>query len=153
MNTLRFSRRALMSGMTAVALAGNAAAGVELPAQTTESGGVTIAVKPLAVAAGAPRWSFEVSLGTQAKAQALDDNLLRTAHLLNRSTGKQEAPIAWKAGAPPGQRRTGVLSFKPVQPAPKAIEMRIQRAGEAAPRVFRWDLDCPCNDPKMHPSS
>jgi hypothetical protein len=35
---------------------------------------------------------------------------------------------------------------------PAAIELRIQRLGEKAPRMFRWDLDRPCNDPKMHSS-
>jgi len=118
-----------------------------LTEQSTEAGGVTVTVKPLDVAADAKRWSFRVSL--RAARGALRDDLLRTAYLLNRAAGTQEAPLAWQADAA-GAGRTGTLSFKPVSPLPAAVELRIQRVGEKAPRVFRWDLDCPCNDHASH---
>jgi len=122
----------------------------DLAAQSSESDGVTIEVKPVDVSAKATTWSFQVSLNTHS--QELSDDLVRSAYIVNRADKKQMAPTAWNGDAPGGHHRKGVLSFKALTPAPKAIELRVQRAGEKAPRIFRWDLDCPCNDPKMHSS-
>ena len=132
-------------------LSGPGALAAELPPQTTESGGVTIVVKPVDVSAEAASWRFEVSLSTQS--QDLKDDLSRTAVMLNRAAKKQEPPTGWKGDAAGGRNRSGVLTFKPLKPQPNAIELRIQRVGEKAPRVFRWDLNCQCGDPSMHPSS
>ena len=131
-------------------LFGAAAFAGELAPQASESGGITIAVKPVDVAAKAARWSFRVSVS--AGGQRVTDDLLRSAYLLNRAADRHEAPIGWKGDLAGRARRTGVLSFKAVKPTPTAIELRIERPGERAPRVFRWDLDCPCNDPSMHAS-
>jgi len=140
----------LRRSIALTALAAAAAFGSPLPQQTTESDGVTIAVKPVDVAAKAARWSFRVSVS--AGGQRVTDDLLRSAYLLNRAADRHEAPIGWKGDLAGRARRTGVLSFKAVKPIPTAIELRIERPGERAPRVFRWDLDCPCNDPSMHAS-
>ena len=122
----------------------------DLASQSSESGGVTIEVKPVDVSAEATTWSFEISLSTHS--QDLNDDLARTAFIVNRAGKKNALPTGWEGDAPGGHHRKGVLSFKALAPLPAAIELRIQRAGEKAPRVYRWDLDCPCNDPKMHAS-
>ena len=122
----------------------------DLASQSSESGGVTIEVKPVDVSAKATTWSFEISLSTHS--QDLNDDLARTAFIVNRAGKKNALPTGWEGDAPGGRNRKGVLRFKPLAPLPAAIELRIQRAGEKAPRVFRWDLDCSCNDAKMHPS-
>ena len=122
----------------------------ELASQSSEDGGVTIAVKPVDVSAKAATWSFQVSLSTHS--QDLNDDLVRTAFIVDRVGNRNALPTGWKGDAPGGHHRKGVLSFKALAPLPAAIELRIQRAGEKAPRVYRWDLDCPCNDPKMHAS-
>ena len=122
----------------------------ELASQSSEDGGVTIAVKPVDVSAKAATWSFQVSLSTHS--QDLNDDLVRTSFIVDRVGNRNALPTGWKGDAPGGHHRKGVLSFKALAPLPAAIELRIQRAGEKAPRVYRWDLDCPCNDPKMHPS-
>ncbi|OGA36583.1 MAG: hypothetical protein A3F75_07645 [Betaproteobacteria bacterium RIFCSPLOWO2_12_FULL_64_23] len=122
----------------------------ELASQSSEDGGVTIAVKPVDVSAKAATWSFQVSLSTHS--QDLNDDLVRTAFIVDRVGNRNALPTGWKGDAPGGHHRKGVLSFKALAPLPAAIELRIQRAGEKAPRMYRWDLDCPCNDPKMHPS-
>ena len=137
-------------GLAMILLAATAFAG-DLAQQTSESGGITISVKPVDVSAGAASWSFKVSLDSLK--QDLRDDLMHTAYVVNRASKKNEVPIAWKGDAAGGRHREGVLSFNAVNPTPTAIELRIRRAGEKAPRLFRWDLDCPCNDPKMHPSS
>lgn len=136
--------------VVAAMLFGTAAFGADLASQSTESGGVSISVKPINVSDKAASWSFRVSLSTQR--QDLGDDLLRTAYIVDRAGKTKLLPTAWDGDAPGGQHRAGVLSFKPLTPLPKAIELRVQRAGEKAPRMFRWDLDCPCNDPKMHAS-
>ena len=122
----------------------------DLASQSSESGGVTIEVKPVDVSAKATTWSFEISLSTHS--QDLNDDLARTAFIVNRAGKKNALPTGLEGDAPGGHHRKGVLSFKALAPLPAAIELRIQRAGEKAPRMYRWDLDCPCNDPKMHPS-
>ena len=134
----------------AVMLLSSAAYAADLASQTSEDGGVTIAVKPVEVSAGAAIWSFQVSLSSNRK--DLSDDLLRTAYIVNRARKINEVPAGWNGDAPRGHQREGVLSFKALAPLPTAIELRIQRAGEKAPRMFRWDLDCPCNDPQMHAS-
>ena len=117
-------------------------------AQTSESDGVTIKVRPVDISAGVATWNFEVSMDTHSG--MLGDDLARSAYILDRTTKSKLLPTEWAGDAPGGHHRKGVLRFKALKPMPKAIELRIQRAGEKAPRVFRWDLDCPCNDPKMH---
>ena len=134
----------------AAILFGPTAFAANLASQSSESGGVTIAVRPVDVSAGAATWSFQVSLSAQS--QDLGDDLVRTAFILNRVGKKNEPPTGWEGDAPGGRHRKGVLRFKALAPLPKAIELRIQRPGEKAPRVYRWDLDCPCNDATMHPS-
>jgi hypothetical protein len=147
---LRNSIRFLLCNLAGAAmLFGTAASAADLAAQSSEDGGVTIAVKPVDVSADAATWSFQVTLSSSG--QELRDDLLRSAYLLNRAAKKDVPPIAWEGGAPAGRQRGGILRFNALKPMPAAIELRIQRAGEAAPRVYRWDLDCPCNDPKMHP--
>lgn len=140
-----------LAGAVAMALIGGGALAapmaMPLAKQRTEAGGVAIAIKPLKVDAGAKRWSFRVSLAAVG-GQPRED-LLRAAVLLNRAAGTQEAPLAWKPDAR-SDGRSGTLSFNPIRPQPAAIELRIQRSGEKAPRVFRWDLDCPCNNHAKH---
>ena len=140
----------LLHFISAAMLFGPTAFAADLTSQSSESGGVTIAVKLVDVSTGAATWSFQVSLSTHG--QDLSDDLVRTAFILNRAGKKNEPPTGWEGDAPGGRFRKGVLRFKALAPLPKAIELRIQRPGEKAPRVFRWDLDCPCNDATMHPS-
>jgi len=131
-------------------LFGSTAFAADLASQDSESGGVTIVVKPVDFSADAAIWSFQVSLSTHS--QDLSDDLVRTAYIVNRASKKNEPPTGWVGDAPGGPNRKGILRFKALAPLPKAVELRIQRAGEKAPRVFRWDLDCPCKDATMHPS-
>jgi len=140
----------LLNIVGAAMLYSTAALAADLPSQSSEDGGVTIAVKPLEVSAKASTWSFQVTLNTHS--QDLSDDLVRTAFIVDRAGKRNLAPAAWQGDAPGGHHRKGVLSFKALTPLPKAIELRVQRAGEKAPRMFRWELDCPCNDPKMHAS-
>ncbi len=104
---------------------------------STQSGGVTVRAKPAALAGDAKAWTFEIRLDTHS--QDLSDDLVRASVLVDEA-GKQYAALGWDGMPPGGHHRKGVLSFAPIKPPPVAIELQIQRAGEAAPRRFRWPL-------------
>ena len=109
----------------------------ELAGISTKDQGVTVLAKPVNVAADAKSWTFELRFDTHT--QELTDDLVRTSVLID-DAGKQFAPLAWEGMAPGAHHRKGVLSFAPIKPLPAAVELRIQRAGENAPRSFRWPL-------------
>ena len=118
----------------ALVLSATVAVAAELDAQNSQANGVSISVKPAEVAGA--NWRFEVALNTHSG--SLDDDLAKSATLL--AAGRQYSPAVWEGSAPGGHHRRGVLSFKAISPRPAAIELRIVRQGESAPREFRWKL-------------
>jgi hypothetical protein len=121
--------------LVGVVVAGNAFA--QLDTRTSAMQGVTVKVTPKVLAADARVWEFAVVLDTHSA--DLSDDLTRTAALIG-SDGKRIAPLAWEGAPAGGHHRQGVLRFQPIEPAPGAVELHIQRPGEDNPRVFRWDL-------------
>lgn len=113
------------------------AAAAELGTQKSSDGGVTVAVTPQNLSAGAGNWDFKIVLDTHSG--DLNDDLMKTAVLLD-GTGAKYTPVAWDGAAPGGHHREGVLRFKPLAAPTQAIELRIARAGEAKPRVFNWQI-------------
>lgn len=112
-----------------------AAAAERLPARTSSAAGVTVKVQPLA---GTPIGSaFEVTFDTHS--QELKDDLVKSAVLVP-DAGAPLAPAAWQGDPAGGHHRKGVLRFDAITPAPTRVELRIHRAGEPAPRVFRWEI-------------
>jgi hypothetical protein len=114
------------------------AAGAELPTQKSADRGVTVAVTPQNLAAGAANWDFKVVLDTHSA--DLSDDLVKTTVLVDGS-GRRYTPVAWDGAGPGGHHREGILRFKPISPRPPSIELQITRSGEAAPRTFRWQLN------------
>jgi hypothetical protein len=108
-----------------------------LAAQRSAERGVTVSVRPLDLSPAAQRWMFEVVLDTHSA--DLSDELAKTAVLVD-DRGSEHRPAAWKGDPPGGHHRKGTLDFAPVVPRPGAVELRVQRPGEPAPRVFRWGL-------------
>ena len=106
-----------------------------LPSRTSSEQMVTVTVVPHDLAAKS--WEFEVTLTTHVR--PLDDDLMKTALLLD-AAGVRHAPQAWRGDGPGGHHRKGVLVFAPLEPRPQAIELQIRRAGESAPRSFKWQL-------------
>jgi hypothetical protein len=111
------------------------AAADRLPVRSTSQAGVTVKVQPLALAPAG--WDFEVTFDTHS--QDLKDDLAKSAVLVP-DAGAPLAPSAFEGDPPGGHHRKGILRFAPVSPAPARLELRIQRAGEATPRVFSWQL-------------
>jgi len=104
-------------------------------AQSTSDRGVTLKVTPKPAPAGATEWEFVVVLDTHS--EDLADDLAKSSVLL--VDGREIRPSQWSGAAPGGHHREGVLKFAaPDQPA-ATLELRVQRANEATPRVFRWN--------------
>lgn len=121
--------------VAATLLAFNAAA--QLAAQKNTAGGVTVAVTPANLVAGAKTWDFSIVLDTHS--QDLSDDIARSAVLVD-DRGNEFKALAWDGAAPGGHHRSGVLRFNAIEPRPQALELRISRPGEAKARTFRWRL-------------
>jgi len=128
--------RGMLAAVAALVVTG-AAGAAELETRTSSAAGVTVKVTPKDVAPGAATWAFAVVLDTHSK--DLSDDLAKNA-VLRDAQGGRHAPLAWEGAPPGGHHREGLLRFKGLGPAPGAFELQIRRAGEGAPRVFRWNL-------------
>lgn len=139
-NKMSLPIKAVTSAVLAwsVALAAVHAAG-EMPAgpQSNVVNGVTVKVTASDLAAGSATWAFAVVLDTHS--QDLADDLAATVVLVT-DDGREIRPSAWKGPGAGGHHREGKLEFNAPTPRPRSVEMKMQRAGEAAPRVFRWTL-------------
>lgn len=118
-------------GFTAGALAAG-----NLAPQSSSQSGVTVKVTPRSLAGA--EWEFEVVFDTHSG--DLKDDLLKAAVLIADGSAPS-SPTGWQGDGPGGHHRQGVLRFKaPAAAAPATVELRLNRAGESAPRVFRWRL-------------
>ncbi len=114
------------------------ATAAELGTRSSSAAGVTVKVTPKDVSPQAAVWTFTVVLDTHS--QDLRDDLAKSAALVD-ARGGRHAPLAWEGAAPGGHHREGVLRFKGLGALADVLELQIQRAGEQAPRVFRWKLN------------
>lgn len=133
LNLPRVAGAALATLALALPCAAPAAAANDWPAQSSDVQKVTVRVVPRVLSGSA--WEFEVTFDTHVR--ALDDDLMRSATLVD-GQGKPHGPTAWKGDGPGSHHRKGVLVFAALDPRPQSIELRIQRPGEPAPRVFKW---------------
>jgi len=113
-------------------------AAAELGTRSSSAAGVTVRVTPKDVSPGAAVWTFAVVLDTHS--QDLRDDLAKIAALVDAG-GKRHAPLGWEGAPPGGHHRSGVLRFRGLGAQAGALELQVQRPGEQAPRVFRWQLD------------
>jgi len=108
-----------------------------LAEQTSSDRGVTVGVTPRDISSTAKVWEFAIVLGTHT--QNLTDDL-KTSAVLVVGGGATHAPLSWEGDPAGGHHRKGTLRVARVSPLPDAIELRIQRPDEPAPRTFRWTL-------------
>lgn len=105
--------------------------------QSSSEQGVTIKVTAKSIRLPASQWEFTVVLDTHSA--DLSDDLTQSA-TLKTDDGRTFKPTGWLGAPPGGHHREGVLVFDVSAPLPSAIELRIDRPGESAPRTFRWQL-------------
>jgi len=108
-----------------------------MPTQSSSEQGVTVKATPKSAGLDNPRWEFTVVLDTHSG--DLNDDLAKTATLIT-ADGRQFKPAAWTGAAPGGHHREVVLEFAVPQPWPNAVELKLDRKGEAVPRSFRWQF-------------
>ena len=123
--------------LSAFVLSATGAVAAELEQQTSQANGVSISVKPTDVSAASTIWKFQVALNTHSG--ALEDDLAHSATLAD-AAGKQHAAAGWDGDPTGGHHRKGVLEFKALSPRPAALDLRILRPGETAPRTYHWKL-------------
>jgi hypothetical protein len=80
-------------------------------------------------------WDFAVAFDS--RGPRLDDQLMDSI-VLAGDDGRVVKPLAWEGAQAGGTHRAGVLKFVALKPRPKELELRLQRPGEKAPRVFRF---------------
>lgn len=127
---------ASMCALMAQGIKASEAKTATLAPQISTTHGVTITVTPLSLSNEAKAWEFELTL--ESHTQELNDDLIGSSVLIG--DGRQAMPLSWEGAPPGGHHRKGLLRFKPISPAPQSLELRIQRAGEAILRSFRWRL-------------
>jgi hypothetical protein len=110
------------------------AASAAVSAQSSVDG-VTVKVMPKPMAAGEGRREFTVVF--DAHSADLKDDVVQTTVLVT-TDGRTLKPVSWSGSAPGGHHREGVLAFELPPPEATSIELRMQRPGEAAPRIFRF---------------
>ena len=103
--------------------------------QSSNEQGVTVKVTAKSPEPAGSRWEFAVVLDTHSA--DLGDDLSQSA-TLTTDDGRIFKPVGWFGAPPGGHHREGVLVFNVPAPRPGAIELRIDRPGESAPRAFRW---------------
>ena len=124
---------------TAIAIAAasmwHVSASAQQPGATQSSvvRGVTVKVTPAKVTAS--ETEFAVVLDTHS--EDLKDDLEKSAVLV--VGGRELTPLKWQGPPAGGHHREGVLRFPAVPDASGAAELRLTRAGESVPRVFRWE--------------
>jgi hypothetical protein len=135
--TLRVFRAGVAGlAIAATPMTGMAQSSTNAPGtQTTAEQGVTVKVTPKALAPSDARWEFTIVLDTHSA--DLGDDMTQVAVLITND-GRTLKPASWTGAGPGGHHREGVLSFEAPVPRPTAIELKITRPGEAAPRSFRW---------------
>lgn len=114
-----------------------APADAQLATRKSADRGVTVAVTPGELSAGARIWVFKVVLDTHS--QDLSDDLVANAVLAGGATPLK--PLAWEGAGAGGHHRSGLLKFRAITPRPRVVELRISRPGEPQPRLFRWELE------------
>lgn len=105
--------------------------------QSSSDQGVTVKVTPKSIGSPDSRWEFAIVLDTHSA--DLSDDLTQSA-TLTTDDGRTFKPVSWVGAAPGVHHREGVLAFDVPAPRPSAIELRIDRPGESAPRTFGWQL-------------
>ena len=134
---------ALLAGLACQGIPGSAAdpasagSGKGLAAQVSDAEMVKVRVTPLDVSSAAKVWRFEVVFDTHTV--ELNHDVAAIAVLID-AAGREQKPIAWEGDRPGGHHRKGMLMFKPLNPAPATLTLKLQQVGPVPERSFIWTL-------------
>lgn len=103
--------------------------------RTSNAGGVVVRVTPARFAPEAATWDFQVVFETHTAQLAGDPAQFS---VLLDPQGRTHAALRWDGDPPGGHHRKGVLRFKPVQPAPATVTLKMRGVGGVPERVFTW---------------
>lgn len=104
--------------------------------KTDDQNGVTIDVTPIDISAQSKEWKLDVTMNTHSV--ELNQDLTKSAVLID-DRGNEYKPIKWD-GSAGGHHREGTLTFSPIVPPPKSIELKITGIADAV-RFFAWQLN------------
>ena len=107
-----------------------------LPNRQNNEGGITVSVTPTDLS-GSDNWQFSMQFTSHSVPITQDIAAVST---LSGGNASDERAIAWQGDAPGGHHRKGVLLFKPINPLPQTITLKVRQIGSAAERVFTWTL-------------
>ncbi len=82
-------------------------------------------------------WQFAVQFNTHVTPITQD---IAAVSVLSDGKGHEEKPVAWQGDPPGGHHRKGVLLFKPMNPRPDSITLKIRQVGSVPERAFTWKL-------------
>ncbi|OHA93483.1 MAG: hypothetical protein A3H52_02195 [Candidatus Zambryskibacteria bacterium RIFCSPLOWO2_02_FULL_39_26] len=99
-------------------------------------GAVVIEITPIKLSPKDREWKFEVVLNTHSV--ELDQDMAAISKLLD-DKGNQYDLLYWQGDPPGGHHREVMLTFKPIIPTPKYIELRILNV-DVLVRSYVWDI-------------
>jgi hypothetical protein len=108
-----------------------------LEAQKNDEGAVSVSVTPQDVSKTGDAWRFDVRFNTHVT--PITQDMVAVASLSGGGDAA-EPPTAWEGDPPGGHHRHGVLVFKPLEPTPTTLTLRIREVGGVAERTFTWNL-------------
>lgn len=103
--------------------------------KTEEQASVTVVVTPLDISPQSTEWKFDVGMNTHSV--ELDQDMTKSAVLID-DQGKEYKPLSWE-GPVGGHHREGTLTFTPVTPTPKTVELKITGIANVI-RTFTWQF-------------
>jgi len=134
---------ALLAGLACQGIPGSAAdpasagSGKGLAAQVSDAEMVKVRVTPLDVSSAAKVWRFEVVFDTYTV--ELNHDVAAIAALID-AVGREQKPTGWEGDRPGGHHRKGVLTFRPLDPAPATLTLKLRQVGPVPERSFTWML-------------
>lgn len=135
MNHRRFLHAGLVFVAFGLALPGALAAPTALPSSENDQGQVKVTVTP--TLSDSESWQFAVQFNTHVAPLSQD---IAAISVLTDDKGNEEKPLAWQGDPPGGHHRQGVLLFKPFNPRPDAVTLKIREVGSVPERAFTWKL-------------
>ncbi|KKQ34237.1 MAG: hypothetical protein US50_C0056G0005 [Candidatus Nomurabacteria bacterium GW2011_GWB1_37_5] len=107
----------------------------KLETKTNNDGDLEISVSPLDLSPKSSEWQFDFVMSTHSI--ELDQNMTKSVTLTTDRDNKY-TPLKWEGDPPGGHHRSGILTFNPISPIPKTIELSVRGIDDMAETKFMW---------------